>query len=82
MPRCANCSSFDPYYKNGWCDEPKKRVSPSDSCSKSDYNGSHEEYDSKKTCSTCTSFDPYTRGGYCDYHKCTTNSSSYCISYT
>lgn len=82
MANCANCSSFDPYYKSGWCDANNEETSPSNWCPKCDCRGSHEEFDSNKVCSTCDSFDPYTRGGYCNYHRCTTNRNSYCSDYS
>lgn len=78
MAHCIECSSFDPYYKKGWCNYHEKETSPSDTCAHSDYSGAHTEYDSTKVCKTCEAFDSYYMGGYCDYHKCSTNSYSYC----
>lgn len=78
MPRCVSCSSFDPYYKDGWCSYHGRATSPGGECSMSDWGGSHEEYDANKVCATCTSYS----SGWCDYHRCETNSSSYCSDYT
>ena len=82
MARCIECSSYNPYYRGGWCDYHDRETSPSDSCACSDCNGSHIDDDSSKVCRTCESFDPNYCGGYCDYHECTTNSDSYCSSWS
>lgn len=75
---CVGCSSFDPYYRGGWCDYHGCSVSPSDDCIDADSYGKHNEYDANKVCSSCRYFDPYARGGWCDCNHCTTNSGSYC----
>ena len=81
MARCIECSSFNPYYKGGWCNYRDCETSPSDSCGSSDYDGSHLEYDDEKVCSTCSSYSS-SRGGWCDYYECRTNPNSYCSDYT
>lgn len=78
MPRCISCSSFDPYYKGGWCDYHGSVTSPDDSCNKSDWGGSHNEDGSGKTCSNCRSYS----NGWCEHYRCETNSDSYCSRYT
>lgn len=82
MSRCIECSSFDPYYKGGWCGYHDRETSPSDSCSNSDYNGTHLDDNPSKVCKTCESYDPYCNGGYCNYHECTTNADSYCLDWS
>lgn len=79
---CARCSSFDPYYKGGWCNYRSEETSPGGYCSSCDSDGAHPEYDSEKVCSSCRYYDSYTRGGWCDYHSCTTNSESYCSGFS
>lgn len=78
MANCIECSSFDPYYKGGWCDCHECETSPSNSCPDGDYNGAHIDGNASKICRTCSSFCTTSRGEWCDYHECTVNGDSYC----
>ena len=75
---CLTCSSFDPYYRGGYCNYHRCDTSPSGSCSSEDSRGGGF---SNHTCSTCSSFDPNYHGGYCNYHRKDVYPSSSCSSY-
>lgn len=76
---CITCQSFDPNFKNGYCDYHHCETSPNGSCDKEDKNGGG--YGDDATCSTCNYFDSNYHNGYCDYHKEDTYSSSKCSNY-
>ena len=72
---CVTCSSFDPNYKDGYCDYHHRETTPSATCNSEDSRGGGF---TKYTCSTCTYFDESYHGGYCDYHSKDTYESSSC----
>lgn len=75
---CITCSSFDPNYKDGWCDYHKCKTNPYSSCNLEDTKGGGFK---DHTCSTCYWFDSSYHGGYCDKHKKDTYASSSCSSW-
>lgn len=74
MASCVGCSSFNPYYHGGYCNDYEHDTSPNGWCPHCDDRGSHPEFDAEKVCKNCDTYRNYR----CTYHKCSTNPESYC----